>query len=142
MAVANNVNFSQTHTNNASSGIGGFFGVLSAILSGLTLLYVGVALSLPIIALIIKILLGNLTAKIAGGKGYNKVGFFWYGFFFFPIAVGVAILAHPISRNNAVICKDDEDEMTQYEKMYEAGTLSYTQLCEKKEELERRKYYK
>ncbi len=104
---------------------------------------------LPILAflfvLTIKILLGVLTQSIAGKKGYNRFGFFWYGFFFFPIAVGVAILAQPINGSgaiNPVTMKQDEDELAEYKEMYEAGTLSWTQFCQKKEEIERRNYYK
>ena len=85
--------------------------------------------------------LGILKATLAGEKGYNKFGFFWYGFFFFPIAVGVVILAPPLNNNQQRI-EEEDDEMAEYEKMYEAGTLSYTELCRKKEELERRKFYK
>ncbi len=89
---------------------------------------------------IILTLLGILTQSIAGKKGYNRFGFFWYGFFFFPIAVGVAILAPPLNDDVSKANKDEE-ELAEYEKMYEAGTLSYTQLCQKKEEIQRRKYY-
>ncbi len=89
---------------------------------------------------IILTLLGILTQSIAGKKGYNRFGFFWYGFFFFPIAVGVAILAPPLNDDVSEANKDEE-ELAEYEKMYEAGTLSYTQLCQKKEEIQRRKYY-
>lgn len=89
---------------------------------------------------IILTLLGILTQSIAGKKGYNRFGFFWYGFFFFPIAVGVAILAPPLN-NDFSKANNDEEEIAEYEKMYEAGTLSYTQLCQKKEEIQRRKYY-
>ncbi len=94
--------------------------------------------------LTIKILLGVLTSSIAGKKGYNRFGFFWYGFFYFPIAVGVAILAPPL--NNVVRGKSgkyqqNEDELAKYKEMYEAGTLSWTQYCQKKEEIERREYY-
>lgn len=109
-------------------------------------------LGLPIFAIIIVIVaffaaialraaLGILTATLAGEKGYNRFGFFCYGFFYFPFAIGVVILAQPINKD-ASKTKQDDEEIAEYEKMYEAGTLTYTQLCQKKEEIERRKYYK
>ncbi len=97
-----------------------------------------------IFVLIIKILLGVLTQSIAGKKGYNRFGFFWYGFFFFPIAVGVAILAPPLNSTIAaktMIPKED-NELDKYTAMYNAGTISWTQYCQKKEEIETKQYYK
>ena len=96
---------------------------------------------LPILAflfvLTVKILLGVLTQSIAGKKGYSRFGFFWYGFFFFPIAVGVAILAPPKPRegySRQSSAEQDKEELAKYAEMYEAGTLSWTQFCQKKEE--------
>ncbi|MCR5848524.1 MAG: hypothetical protein K6G75_10460 [Lachnospiraceae bacterium] len=37
--------------------------------------------------------------------------------------------------------QQNEDELAKYKEMYEAGTLSWTQYCQKKEEIERREYY-
>lgn len=125
---------------NAQSAVDAFLAMI-----GMSFL---LSILLPILAflfvLTVKILLGVLTQSIAGKKGYNRFGFFWYGFFFFPIAVGVAILAQPINGSGAVnsLTQRDEDELAEYKEMYEAGTLSWTQYCQKKEEIERRKYYR
>ena len=88
---------------------------------------------------------GIITATIAGEKGYNKFGFFWYGFFFFPIAVGVAILAPPINKEGyagKTTAEQDKEELAKYAEMYEAGTISWTQFCQKKEEILQREYRK
>lgn len=98
-----------------------------------------------IIVLAILISFGIITATIAGEKGYNKFGFFWYGFFFFPIAVGVAILAPPINRGGyarKTTAEQDKEELAKYAEMYEAGTISWTQFCQKKEEILQREYRK
>ena len=112
-----------------------FFAIL-----GLPFITIILIIVLFFAAIALRVAFGILTATLAGEKGYNRFGFFLYGFFYFPIAVGVAILAQPI--NNISNTKQDYDEIAEYEKMYEAGTLTYTQLCQKKEEIERRKYYK
>jgi hypothetical protein len=126
---------------NAQSAVDAFLAMI-----GMSFL---LSILLPILAflfvLTVKILLGVLTQSIAGKKGYNRFGFFWYGFFFFPIAVGVAILAPPLNKSGlarTTASQQDEDELAKYKEMYEAGTLSWTQYCQKKEEIERRAYYK
>ncbi len=104
-----------------------------------------IAIVVPIVITIaVQVGFGIITMSIAGKKGYNKLGFFWYGYFFFPIAVGVAILAPPIykSGNSVAYTVQDEDELAKYEEMYEAGTMSWTQFCQKKEEIAQRKYRK
>ena len=126
---------------NAQNAIDTFFTMLGMSF----LLSILIPILTVIFVLTIKILLGVLTQSIAGKKGYNRFGFFWYGFFFFPIAVGVAILAQPLDgsitgKNNT--SQQEEEELAAYKEMYEAGTLTWTQYCQKKEEIERRKYYK
>ena len=101
---------------------------------------IGVLFSLTIL-----ILLGVLTQSIAGKKGYNRFGFFWYGFFFFPIAVGVAILAPPkqgAGYTRQTSAEQNKEELAKYTEMYEAGTISWTQFCQKKEEIFQREYRK
>lgn len=122
--------------------IDAFFTRLMVVLGGFYIL----AFIIPIgIALAIRVSLGLLSSILAGEKGYNKFGFFWYGFFYFPFAVGVAILAPPL--NNSQDSKPsstelDKEELARYEEMYEAGTLSWTQFCQKKEEILQRGYRK
>ena len=93
----------------------------------------------------VRIALGLLSSTLAGEKGYSKFGFFWFGFFYFPFAITTVILAQDLNEYHYRYQKDDfseyEEEAKEYEKMYEAGTLTYTQLCQKLDELKRRKYY-
>jgi len=126
---------------NAADAFGAFMASLFALFGGAFLLGVVIPLFITIAILVG---FGIITASIAGKKGYNRFGFFWYGFFFFPIAVGVAILATPInkggySRSGSV---EQEEELAKYEEMYEAGTISWTQFCQIKEEIYQRKYKK
>lgn len=121
------------------------FTSLAAMLGGVLIVSILIPIIFIIGMILVMISLGLLTSSIAGKKGYNKIGFFWYGFFFFPIAVGVAILAQPINGSSSVKAKtsqQDEDQLAKYKEMYEAGTLSWTQYCQKKEEFERKAYYK
>lgn len=126
---------------NAQSAVDAFLAMI-----GMSFL---LSILLPILAflfvLTVKILLGVLTQSIAGKKGYNRFGFFWYGFFFFPIAVGVAILAPPLNGPESIrktSAEQDKEELENLSKMYEAGTISWTQFCQKKEEILRREYYR
>ena len=98
-----------------------------------------------LIVLTIFILFGVLTQSIARKKGYNRFGFFWYGFFFFPIAVGVAILAPPLNGPGFIRKtseEQDKEELENLSRMYETGTITWTQFCQKKEEILTREYYK
>ena len=130
-------NYSNAQQSTTAGGIAGAFG---AFFAGLTLLYIVILLLPIVIALTIRIIYGFITSGIAGEKGYNKIGFFWYGFLFFPIAVGVAILAEP--KPEAYKVPSEEQQIAKYREMYEAGTMSWTEFNEKKEEIERKKYFK
>ncbi len=127
------------NSNSAQSAVDSFFAML-----GLSfILSIIIPILMVLFILTIMILLGVLTQSIAGKKGYNRFGFFWYGFFFFPIAVGVAILAPPLDKNGYVqqtSAEQNKEELARYEEMYEAGTLSWTQFCQKKEEILQREY--
>ncbi len=127
------------NSNSAQSAVDAFLAMI-----GLSFV---LSILIPILAflfaLTILILLGVLTQSIAGKKGYNRFGFFWYGFFFFPIAVGVAILAPPLDKvgySRRTSAEQDKEELAKYEEMYEAGTISWTQLCQKKEEILQREF--
>ena len=129
------------NSNSAQSAVDALFAMI-----GMSFL---LSIILPILAflfvLTIKILFGVLTQSIAGKKGHNRFGFFWYGFFFFPIAVGVAILAPPLGNGGYIqqtSAERNKEELAKYEEMYEAGTLSWTQFCQKKEEILQREYRK
>ena len=128
-------------SNSAQSAVDAFLAMI-----GLSFV---LSILIPILAflftLTILILLGVLTQSIAGKKGYNRFGFFWYGFFFFPIAVGVAILAPPLNKIGYIqqtSAERDKEELARYAEMYEAGTISWTQFCQKKEEILQREYRK
>ena len=129
------------NSNSSQSAVDSFFAML-----GLSfLLSIIIPILMVLFFLTILILLGVLTQSIAGKKGYNRFGFFWYGFFFFPIAVGVAILAPPLDKGGYIqytSAERDKEELARYEEMYEAGTISWTQLCQKKEEILQREYRK
>ncbi len=129
------------NSNSAQSAIDSFFAML-----GLSfLLSILIPILMVLFILTIMILLGVLTQSIAGKKGYNRFGFFWYGFFFFPIAVGVAILAPPLNKGGYIqqtSAERDKEELARYAEMYEAGTISWTQFCQKKEEILQREYRK
>lgn len=130
-----------TASNNSMSSGNGYElieGMLKFV-TGLSVLSIIIALLMPVIMLIILTVLGFITSDIAGKKGYNRFGFFLYGFFFFPIAVGVAILAPAKVDDKAI---SDAEEIAKYEEMYKAGTITHTQLSQKKEEIELRKYRK
>ena len=133
---------------NAPQSSQGAQSVVDAFMAMLGLSFL-LSILLPILIILffltILILLGMLTQSIAGKKGYNRFGFFWYGFFFFPIAVGVAILAPPKPRegySRQSSAEQDKEELAKYAEMYEAGTLSWTQFCQKKEEILQREYRK
>ena len=82
------------NSNSAQGAVDSFFAML-----GLSfILSIIIPILMVLFILTIMILLGVLTQSIARKKGYNRFGFFWYGFFFFPIAVGVAILAQPLDK--------------------------------------------
>ena len=127
------------NSNSAQSAVDAFLAML-----GLSFV---LSILIPILVflffLTILILLGVLTQSIAGKKGYNRFGFFWYGFFFFPIAVGVAILAPPLEKGGytqQTSAERDKAELAKYAEMYEAGTISWTQFCQIKEEILQREY--
>ena len=129
------------NSNSAQSAVDAFLAML-----GLSfVLSILIPILFVVFVLTILILLGVLTQSIAGEKGYNRFGFFWYGFFFFPIAVGVAILAPPLNKGGytrQTSAEQDKEELARYAEMYEAGTLSWTQFCQKKEEILQREYRK
>ena len=129
------------NSNSAQSAVDAFLAMIG--------LSFALSILIPILVflffLTILILLGVLTQSIAGKKGYNRFGFFWYGFFFFPIAVGVAILAPPLEKGGytqQTSAERDKAELARYAEMYEAGTISWTQFCQIKEEILQREYRK
>ncbi len=123
-----------------AAAAGGVLGGIFAFFAGMTLLYIAMLLLPFVIILTIKIIFGCITANVAGEKGYSKAGFFWYGFFFFPIAVGVAILAQ--QKRAVYKGPSEEEQIAEYRAMYEAGTMTWTEFSQKKEDIERQKYYK
>ncbi len=123
-----------------AAAAGGVLGGLLAFFAGMTLFYLAIMLIPLVIVITIQVIFGSITAYIAGEKGYSKAGFFWYGFFFFPIAVGVAILAQP--KRSVYKGPSEEEQIAEYRAMYEAGTMTWTEYSQKKEDIERQKYYK
>lgn len=122
--------------------IDGFFTGILTILGSFTILMVLFTVVLPILIIILKLTLPIITAVHAKRKGYSPVGFYLYGLLSFVIAMGVIILAQPKVKEEEVAKISEEDEIAEIKSYYEAGSISYTEMCQRIDKIKMRKYRK
>ncbi len=132
----------------SSADFDGFVDAIVTMLAGMTILSI-IAICSPFIViavdLIIRVVVGCITADIAKEKGYNAFGFFLYSFAIWPIGLGVAILMQPKKQIMVPAGPTPQQkmqrEMAYYENLYREGKISEIEMYKKKDEIIMKKYY-
>ncbi len=130
-----------------SADFDGFVDAIVAMLAGMTILSI-IAICSPFIViavdLIIRVVVGCITADIAKEKGYNAFGFFLYSFAIWPIGLGVAILAQPKEKPKVVVGPTPQQIMNgkiaYYEQLYREGKITEIEFYRKKDEILMQQY--
>ncbi|MBR0403791.1 MAG: SHOCT domain-containing protein [Eggerthellaceae bacterium] len=81
-----------------------------------------------VFVLILSLLLAVIPARIAKGKGYSFGGFYVFGFFFFIIALIVALVMKDKNESKP-------DQLLQYKKLLDEGVITQEEFDKKKSEL-------
>lgn len=130
-----------TMPQNSLDIIDGFFTGILTILGSFTILMVLFTVVLPILIIMLKLTLPIITA-VHAKRRYSPVGFYLYGLLSFVIAMGVIILAQPKVKEEEVAKISEEDEIAEIKSYYEAGSISYTEMCQRIDEIKMCKYRK
>ena len=125
----------------------GFVNFISTLLTGMTIFTI-IAICSPILVvlidLVIRIVVGCITADIAKEKGYSAFGFFLYSFAVWPIGLGVAILAQPKEKPKVFVGPTPQQIMNgkiaYYERLYREGKITEIEFYRKKDEILMQQY--
>ena len=131
----------------STSGYDSFVNFISTMLAGMTIMSLILVCSpiiILIIDLVIRIVVGCITADIAKEKGYSGFGFFLYSFAIWPIGLGVAILAQPKEKLKVVVAPTPQQIMNgkiaYYEQLYREGKISEIEFYRRKDEILMQQY--